>query len=251
MSISSPNYFEVATAWSEDAASKVFQDPRSVRVLWVRDPLERFLSAFLNKCVNNDNHDYPAQCPFERTAQPPGFPLSQAQSWLRAGGVLVDGHFALQSSHCELRNRLHEYNVIGLMTHSDFAKNAECILAQAGLSYLNKRADGKPFFSHPVNAGKREFASQEILKKFFTKEFAYQLLELYKDDYRLFRLKPPTWVHEATGEWFNSPMGDPKEASRFSGLVHSPKKASPDEDWEAEDDLVAAVERAGFYLAGV
>lgn len=226
-------YTLVKSTWSEVAATEVFRDPRSVRVLWVRDPLQRFLSGFLNKCMSpHDIREFDSNCPFRLAGQGPGFPLSWVQSWLRTGRGLGNGHFTPQSWHCELSKRLHEYNVIGLMSHGDFAKNAACILELAGLSRLNRGADGQPFFKEPRNPGALETSSTEVLKKFFTKEFAHEMLDVFQDDYDLFRLKRPTWVDEATGEWFD----------RAAEVVES----TGDADRDAVDDIVSAAQRAGF-----
>lgn len=258
LNIKSAWYGIVPFHWSETNATDVFSNPQSTRIVWVREPLERFLSGFLDKCANFHDFNYYHICGFHwNRTQSPGFPLSQAQAWFRANHTLkeLDSHFTPQAWHCELSTRLHEYNVIGLMSKANFSRDAGCILERANLAYLNEKGGdekgGLPFFTDVQNQGDLEDQNTEILKKFFTKEFALYMMDLYKEDYDLFRIKRPTWVNEATGEWFH--MRTAAASLRRSTNLRERTEA-PSEDWDADgneqsgEDLVALAARAGFHL---
>jgi len=266
--ITSPWYGLVPYHWSPESAQEVFNNSKSTRIVWVRDPLERFLSGFLDKCAVFHDFNYHHICSFHwDRMQKPGFPLAQVEEWFTAGHQLneVDSHFTPQAWHCELRDRLQEYNLIGLMSKANFARDAACMLKSANLEYLNIQGgrNGQPFFAVPQNEGDMESKNTEILKKFFTKEFANHLIDLYKEDYDLFRIKRPTWVNEATGEWFNlrtsadgATMSMASDLFRWNPEMHGDEnaqvktssKGSDSQGYGEVDDLVTLAARAGFRL---
>lgn len=250
-----PWYGLVEYHWSERRARRVFEDPDATRIAWVRDPLERFLSGFLNKCaVKADRYnDEPSICPFKNSPdQPPGFPLSQAGHWFevfKQKGKLdkmigqFDSHFTPQARHCELKRRLHEFTVIGLMNKAHFTQDVECLLERAGLSHVNTMGpSGLPFLKHPTeDVSQIEESTVRLLKKFFTKDFAKLLMDAYKEDYDLFNIERPTWVNDATGEWYNRNSSSKVSLSRAAG-----DQAAAEELDEEEDDLLKLAARAGY-----
>eukprot|EP00418_Pyrodinium_bahamense_P093937 CAMPEP_0179025724 /NCGR_PEP_ID=MMETSP0796-20121207/8139_1 /TAXON_ID=73915 /ORGANISM="Pyrodinium bahamense, Strain pbaha01" /LENGTH=376 /DNA_ID=CAMNT_0020721767 /DNA_START=51 /DNA_END=1181 /DNA_ORIENTATION=+ len=262
--IKSPWYGVVGAHWSEDRATRVFTDEGSTRVVWVRDPLERLLSGFLNKCTKAGS-DFDRLCPFKKPGQAPGFPFSQVLQWLTDGGDVerVDSHFTPQSSHCELHHRLLEYNTIGLMSKASFARDASCILERAGMGYANTqgKGDNSTFFNDPVNVEVKAEQAVAYLKKFFTREAARAFIQAYKEDYALFRIREPEWIEEATGEWFfrraNLTVstaellvpGRGAEDDVASTAVSMTDVVALDVGTEGdEDDIERLAQAAGFFL---
>merc|ERR1719335_1130764 len=86
----------------------VFKDPQAVRAVFVRDPLSRFVSAFLNKCLKGEEN-----C---RAYKFGGIVFRDAVEWAVNTTDMEDMHWRPQSHHCHLKHRLHQYSVIGLMT---------------------------------------------------------------------------------------------------------------------------------------
>ena len=229
----------------------VFNEPNSVRAVFVREPLSRFVSAFLDKCFGNECTD--EHC-YARPQDMLGKPISFSRIWrwmLRNEPASLNGHWTLQSEHCQLRTRIKEYNWIGLMTKETFAHDSRCILERAGLEGFDTTGDGSgtPLFTpSPQGANKAE---EDVLKKLFTPEAARSLIAHLHADYETFNFPhEPSWVAEATGEWFDYvPTPD---SCRYPGPEAAYDKAfwrhrMPKDD--ENDDIVAMAARAGFPVA--
>uniref|UniRef100_A0A7S2BLB1 Sulfotransferase domain-containing protein n=1 Tax=Alexandrium andersonii TaxID=327968 RepID=A0A7S2BLB1_9DINO len=211
-----------------DDAEAVFANPNSTRIVFVREPLDRLLSGFLDKCSARKANlvrrhrmggsPYQNHCSLRLSPeQPPGFPFSQVVEWLKAGNSFRDTnpHFSLQASHCELRDRLQEYNVIGLFRHERFSQDSRCVAERAaGLRSLNATAIFRDVKDSENQAKRRT----ETLKKFYTKEFARLVMDHFEEDYRLFNIPRPTWVDEATGELFDI-RPDALEPAHFAAIL--------------------------------
>mmetsp|Transcript_19045 Transcript_19045/g.59890 ORF Transcript_19045/g.59890 Transcript_19045/m.59890 type:complete len:360 (+) Transcript_19045:79-1158(+) len=245
LDIQSPWYGVVPFHWSERSADAVFRQPDSTRIVWVREPLERFLSGFLNRC-SVKSKEYERFCIFRKPGQAPGFPISQVKEWLdnpETSLYYMDTHFSPQAWHCELMKRLPEYNLIGLMTRGGFAHDAACILERAGLSYLNTRGprSGRPFLQEPrEGAAAQDAKTVALLKKFYTKELAMVLMNVFYVDYEVFHIERPAWVWEATGEW-----SDRRPASVAAGPATGGGNAGV-EDPASIGDLERLAAEAGY-----
>jgi len=230
------------------AAEQIFSDPAAVRAVMVRDPLARFASVFLDKCFSRGCTN-PYCLP--RGKQRKGLPISfqLAVRWfLSADPRKLDGHWRLQSEHCELKDRVHEYTVVGFMDKDTFARDAACILKRAGLSRFNDDGEGRPFFLegqegvHQQVQGHDE--EEDVLKKLYTKEAAWSIMSHMRQDYEVFHMKEPRWIQEATGEWFarvprTCDMHDldrpqPEAAPRYSTMMR-------------EDDVPSGARLAGYF----
>merc|ERR1719443_1668587 len=60
-----------------DGIKQVFADPEATRAVFVRDPLHRFLSAYLNKCVNPILEEGHENCPMYKE----GIVFKDAVEW--------------------------------------------------------------------------------------------------------------------------------------------------------------------------
>ncbi|VDM74567.1 unnamed protein product [Strongylus vulgaris] len=86
-----------------------------LNILIVRDPLERFLSGFVNKCVREVGRPNPCyncngdiKCVMEKQYEQL-MGNAQKPSFLH---TVEDAHFAPQSWHCELRKNIRKYKII-------------------------------------------------------------------------------------------------------------------------------------------
>ena len=200
--------------------------------MFVRDPLARFTSAYLHKCFDANCSN--AFC-FPRFYQKPrgqdqfvpkGQPISfrHALDWImRSNVATIDGNFKLQSNRCGIdTGGLENYfTVIGKMTKETLSSDADCII-----EYANKSQYNIPTKSHKsiprvgntttppltfwspqggLNVKYRQENENEILKKLFTKEAAFELMEKFRRDYDVFQLPVPEclqlesgWIHWIT-----------------------------------------------------
>lgn len=238
--------------WDERAAEKVFRDPQAVRAVFVRDPLERFLSAYLNKCFQrNCTSNY---CLMRNTTKL-GVPVlfHRAVDWLSEVNMSKqDAHFKLQSQHCELYRRVHEYTHIGLYEHDTFAHDSRCLLKKAGLKRLDTR--GTESNERFWNVGAPEGASNaheqfsptnEYLKRFYTPEAAKQAYEIFKADYEIFNIPKPNWMEDATGEFYDSV---PKGSCKQSDSQLSSDSGHTKRDMDQISDIPTLARLAGYSL---
>jgi hypothetical protein len=215
--------------FGEQGIDKIFQDPTATRAVFVREPLERFASAFLNKCIDTDLY----YCPVNSTV------FRDVVEWaMHADLTSADGHFLPQAFHCDLQNRISQYNVIALMKEDTFSHNMNCVLAKSGLN--------KYIWDAPRHENRRNTSlnTTTILQKLFTPAAALELIDRLHYDYDLFGFsKVPDWVAGATGEWFDK---DPTpELSLMQGDSHLKRDGERRLDRDT-DDLVELVFRAGY-----
>jgi len=204
----------VQDVFNASVAQEVFSNPFSVRAVFVRDPLERFLSAFLSKCTDECDNAF---C-FPRVVggKTGAISFQEAIDWLVERDVAeLDGHFRSQAHHCELYKRLHEYNVMGVMSARNLGTDASCLLENVGLQRLNVKGGNEPYWPNMRDANATlEHETASLLQKYYTPETAQLVMQAYAVDYDLFGLVKPPWVDAATGEWIDQKTcGDTSETS--------------------------------------
>lgn len=209
-------------AFGVEGYNKVFNDPTATRAVFVRDPLARFVSGFLNKCFMGGCRGYTVRdaCNW-RTPEEVGkaIPISRAVEGIIRNTNLdeVNSHYRHQSSQCALKKHIREYNVVGVMTKDGLASEASCLMETAGLSRFNTRGPPEylPYWEAPANWSdsnhalgglklESNFTEEDMLQRLFTKDAARKLIDWYREDYELFNLPEPAWVEHATGEWYRA-----------------------------------------------
>lgn len=215
--------------FGEQGIESIFQDPSATRAVFVREPLERFASAFLNKCIHTNLY----YCPVKSAV------FRDVVEWaLQADLSSTDGHFMPQAYHCDLQRRISQYNVIGLMKEDSLNKDMDCVLSKAGLHDFVGQAP-----SH-VNQRHRALNATSVLQKLFTPAAARQLIERLHVDYDLFGFsKAPDWIDGATGEWYS------KDPTKDLSLLQDDHHAGPSTErrvHEDRNDLAELAFRAGY-----
>lgn len=239
LNLNQPSYGISHQTFSAEEALAVFSDDSATRAVFVRDPLERFLSGFLNKCTKkNCENQFCAMRSKSMAGQK--IPFEAAVKWLQKKDVAnLDGHFKLQSKHCELDKRILEYNVVHVMKSSSLSKDASCLLEKTNLGRLNTQGpkNGNKVFWEENNQD--DARTTELLKHFYTREAAEVVFKIFERDYQTFSIPRPKWIDSANGQFYQS-------VDTFScekALLKTDIFESMDDD---EDELVVLAKRAGF-----
>jgi len=200
-------YFLAEDKWSADKAWNIFSNKAAVRAVFLRDPLERFLSAFLNKCTDTCHNGFCLNRGSRNmsTSPPPSF--RDAVSWVESLGPKgvknLDTHWKPQAYHCDLHERIHEYTDVGLMQLGNLAESAGCLLKKAGLGWLDvdDQNISKSFWQDSDKFVEHNTAN--LLKQYYTPEAAATVMKAFKVDYDLLdelQFPRPQWIQDATGE---------------------------------------------------
>jgi len=184
--------------------SKVWTEEWSPWVV-LRDPLERFLSAYLNKCedevweghceptiqfTNNETwHSLPKRQRFH------DFIMSTPRDRERKWNV----HFMPQSLYCDGLYRHEKYNKI--VMNSTFYTQLESMVSAIGVGDFNKvdqAIDGVFHYKNSatqVNVGVETRAADRA-KEYYTSETAAQVLKFYSLDYIMLEIPLPKWLDQ-------------------------------------------------------
>jgi len=199
--------------FGNDGIKQVFADPTATRAVFVRDPLHRFLSAFLNKCFHpaeeeqaptSSGMESMQNCPMYK----PGVVFKDAVEWALQNDMEdVNPHWKLQAYHCHLHKYIGSYNVIGVISKS-LSADAKCLFERAGLAGYNHEfivdeagnAQRDESFHSSSKGGQ---SGDELLKLFFPPDVARQLIQHFAIEYNTFKFdKNPAWLEEATGQYY-------------------------------------------------
>jgi len=196
-----------------DGIKQVFADPDATRAVFVRDPLHRFLSAFLNKCIHPSREEVQGEsgmlsmqnCPMYK----PGIVFKDVVEWaLQTDMKDVNPHWKLQAYHCHLHKYIQSYNVIGVVSES-LSRDAMCLFEKAGLEGYNHEFHVDETGQGVRNDNFRSAArggntDDEFLKLFFPADVARQLIQHLAIEYTTFHFDTnPEWLEHATGEYYD------------------------------------------------
>jgi len=191
----------------------LFSDPSATRMVFTREPLSRFRSAFMNKC--NTTLTDPS-CPVLPEGSDGGaLSMKDAVEWmLMQNPARLEQHWLLQSEHCQLRDRVTEYTVVGRYSKENLSKDASCIMDMAGVGDFNNmgpQSTSESFWDAVAapNPTGSDTDAQEIaeLQRLFTPEAARKLIQHLRQDYETFNYpKEPAWLEGATGELYGQAL---------------------------------------------
>lgn len=201
------------------AIRQLLSDPNAERVIFVRDPLARFASAYLNKCfIDNCRNGRCIARNFYRIQRGEMISFRTALNWILDEKVdprEINRHWALQIVQCGLDrpNALSDiYTIVGRVDKATMSRDATCVMEKANLSRFDTRSGplDDPFwapFQEMVVNGTEHYRTEneeDVLKKLYTPELARQFMEKYDADYKILHMPEPAWIAEATGEWLDS-----------------------------------------------
>ena len=170
------------------------------RVVVVRDPAERLLSAWLDKI--HGEHDSGSQLAIyskelfglaaKDFANETFGDFVERVAYGLANGI-VDQHWSLLSDNCDLRNWLPAYDlVIQMRKDDDMNKLLDCVLDTVARRSTDRAALAgmRDTFSQTLKASSEHATKAE--KKYYTPELLRRVMDMYAEDYALFGLPTPT-----------------------------------------------------------
>ncbi|KAE9413910.1 hypothetical protein Angca_008457, partial [Angiostrongylus cantonensis] len=162
-----------------------------LNIIVTRDPLERFISGFINKCLREKDREEVCyncgnniQCVMERQYERL-MGVSQTPSLHH---TVEDSHFAPQTWHCELRSNLRRYklikysgsNITLMMNELDLELRKRGvpndILQDIRSQVLRKRTTHETYNSHERVLYENQLRSSPYLMKLLVKMFYYDYL---------------------------------------------------------------------------
>ena len=170
--------------YDRDRATEIMTSSEWTRAIFVRDPKERFLSAYLDKAVTNQNYmqiccNYKGEC------------MQQARQSLQGFFEIVrycnDAHWRQQSRRVDAQF----WPFINFVGHMEsIAEDTELLLKQIGAwDQFGKQGWGEnsdaPIFGQKAGGAGRQHATnaRAKLREFMTPELEIAVDDFYADDY--------------------------------------------------------------------
>lgn len=183
------------SSMTPDLARELMTDPSWTKALFVRDPMERLLSGYLDKCRTPVSARYDGHCPFDEEVSFEKFAkhiFSQGSS--SKGLASLDEHWRPQYLNCNLEEWLPYYQFQGNFSH--LREHSKYLLQSLGLFDtfgLGWGPDALELFETDADAHRTEASNVDICTKYYNQELASLALRFYRRDYDLLALPIPTW----------------------------------------------------------
>ena len=190
-----------------------------VRFVFIRDPLKRLMSGFIDKCVitKDKNHcpkKYITNKHDNQTNIKKKFEMFVSnlhdRVFIEKNIYNIDKHFKPQFYVCHMFDLIETFDFILFYDKIHFLSNLKYILKQIILhnekirnididSYIEKK-----YFQDDENVDRLNVKTQEaqlqLLSSYFTKQTAMKALEIYSLDYQWLPLSPPLWIQNLDTE---------------------------------------------------
>ncbi|KAL7552632.1 hypothetical protein ACHAWF_015859 [Thalassiosira exigua] len=187
---------------------------RIYRAVMLRDPLERLLSGYINKCASDILRKYEGHCEPNSVFNDTDMTLMIRKDPKQLFAAYVDGfplkwnmHFFPQSMYCDVLFRhIADYDFVGHMD-INFYRNLQDFSEKFGRGNGMKKAMDDIFYlSHELknrrggdNLGKQTMAPAHV-KEYYTASSVRRALEYFAVDYVMLGLEVPHWAHAILAE---------------------------------------------------
>ena len=167
-------------------ASAMMTDPTWTRAIFVRDPKERFLSAYLDKVIQNEYFTVQKCCPYSRTCI--GKAKESVGNFIQLMRICTDSHWNPQSKRILEDKYWPQINFVGHM--ETLYDDAKTLLQQIGAwdeygksGWGPTRSDA--IFQSMAGSSGRLHATNAVskMKTYITPEIEKELELYYADDY--------------------------------------------------------------------
>eukprot|EP01084_Bolivina_argentea_P104976 187927_1 len=179
-------------------------DTNWTKIVIIREPLERLLSGFLDRCLwVYETYENTNECFGEVTNN---FTFSDFVERIidktKRKDYITNPHYWPQSWFCELDKYLNEYQFVIKYDYYSIGKYVLELLKYVNLSdyyYHWGEYFNETMFTDSVHVtyeGGNELQSKvKFYKQYYTKQLAVKCLKLFQDDYQLFNFSYPEWIN--------------------------------------------------------
>ena len=172
---------------------RLTRDNEWTKFVIVRDPLERLLSGYLNRCLQYGKCN--------------GSPTNNFTFFVER--LISEGvsniHYKPQSTFCDLYRHFNKYTDVIVYDKNTIAEQTLQFLSKQNLSeyyyhwgpYYNETMFKTVLHqtaAYVDQNGNETDSKIHFYKQYYTKQLAEKLLRFYQKDYALFGLHPPKWV---------------------------------------------------------
>jgi len=222
----SPNYI----ALSDQQLRSALEDPLWTRALFFRDPLERFLSAFLSKCgLGDSDGEFMCRKVFPHLVEAAGGSIGVSFADAAAAVSRPDwewrrgqemNHFRPQAHFCNgtLWYPSQHYNIVVQIESSrpsSFIKGAAVMLRRAGVDPQTQPAFRRHFLptqpdaDGPAPAQDHTTDAASSMLHYYDTLVTRNALRAYGEDYRALGIPVPAWAVRLAGRDYVSLLGLP------------------------------------------
>ena len=182
------------------------------KIVVIRDPLERLLSGYINKCL-----DYDMYTPFILKYCSNETKITNNPSFARFANIVIDnissnvflhdiGHFAPQITWCDLYNTFENYDYALYMSSNGYVDSFERMVDELNLTQIyngwgpnkNQTLLDKKWLKNGSSRTARKSKNSEIerLKQYYTPKLARQVYMAYRIDYKVLKIPYPSWIDD-------------------------------------------------------
>jgi hypothetical protein len=204
--------------WSRERLANAIADPKWHKAVFYRDPIERFVSGYISKCIpGHDKDRFHCTDAFGKrnaTFAEAVAAVSKMDSRTSSHEQQIDVHFKRQSRFCGLDRTLQYYNTVEMLQKNtarakvtkmlktvgvndpEAIDNFDILFPPPGVDPGVQRDEENPFGAHnPWLTKAHNSNSEKQAQRFLNDSVAVAaLVDHYVEDYLLFGIQAPGWV---------------------------------------------------------
>lgn len=192
---------------------EIMMNPDWNKLVILRDPLERLLSGYVDKCVKHKRHlcevykDLPFRITsrnkhmFENVIIPNFTQFAEKVIYKIENNIEINIHYRPQVFWCDLYKYINYYNIIIYYNRETFAQEFKNVIIERLNLSLDMFYNHWGEFQNETLLGSQTIHvtnSSHVMKQYYTPELARKVYKAFIMDYTLLNIPYPTWIQE---EW--------------------------------------------------
>ena len=179
------------------AAQRLLNNETWTTFVVLRDPLERLVSGFADKCMKD------GWCEGNKTTDFRVF-ANRIVDKIEQGNVKdIGDHFAPQYTFCALEEYFEFYDNVIYFDKESIAEQTLSMMKDVGIEQMffnwNGHQNETLFSLLPPQASKKHAGHSsaergEFYSNYYDKEFANKIMNAFKKDYQILKFKKPEWI---------------------------------------------------------